>query len=313
MRAWGCAARATRGGPDDSIRRVEPDAIVPGHACIRVDGLSVRFVRGLFRRTSVEALRDVRLEVARGEVVAVLGPNGSGKTTLFRTLVGECRASAGRAEVLGCPPGSRALVGRVGLQPDGKIPYPDYRARDFLRHIGLLFGLDRDALQRRIAELGDALDLSAVAARRVGTLSTGMQKRLALAAALLSAPEVLLLDEPTSGLDPIGSRLVLDLLRAEARRGTTVLMASHRLDEVHQIADRAVVLIGGRVVADGTLDDVLGGVDVQWTLRCASDELRARLEATARDGGALSLGWLRARRDPHEVFRDLGAGRVGQS
>lgn len=310
MREWGCAARATRRGSDDSIRRVEPDAIVPGHACIRVDGLSVRFVRGFVRRTSVEALRDVRFEVARGEVVAILGPNGSGKTTLFRALVGECRASAGRAEVLGCPPGSRELVGRVGLQPDGRIPYPDYRARDFLRHIGLLLGLDGDVLHGRIVEMSDALDLSTVVSRRVGTLSTGMQQRLALAAALLSSPEVLLLDEPTSGLDPIGSRLVLDLLRTEAARGTTVLMASHRLDEVHQIAGRAIVLIGGRVVADGSLDDVLGGDDAQWTLRGTTDALRARLEDTAREGGALSLGWQRARRDPHEVFRDLGAGRA---
>jgi ABC-2 type transport system ATP-binding protein len=290
---------------------VEPDAIVPGHARIRVEDLSVRFVTGLFRRAAVHALTEVDFAAGEGEVVAILGPNGSGKTTLFRSLVGECRPAAGRIEVLGAAPGSRGLVGRVGLQPDGPIPYPAFRAADFLHHIGLLLGLARDVRQQKIRALERELDLAPFAARRIGGLSTGIQQRLALAAALLSEPDVLLLDEPTSGLDPIGSRLVLDLLRAEAQRGTTVLMASHRLDEVHQIASRVVVLLGGRVVADGTPDAVLGGSDATWTLRSVTPELRAQLEDTARAAGAEPLGWQRARRDPFEVFRDLGAGRAG--
>lgn len=288
---------------------MEPDAILPGPARICVEGLSVRFATGRFRRVTVEALSGVDLRVDAGEVTAILGPNGSGKTTLFRSLVGECRAAAGRITVLGHAPGSRPLVGRVGLQPDGPIPYPNFRAADFLQHIGLLLGLDRGVRGDRIERVTDALDLGRVSKQRIGGLSTGMQQRLALAAALLSSPDVLLLDEPTSGLDPIGSRLVLDLLRIEAQRGTTVLMASHRLDEVHQIASRAAVLLDGRIVADGTLDAVLGGPDEQWTLRGLTPELRARLETAAADGGATSLGWQRVRRDPHEVFRALGAGR----
>ncbi|MGA0867998.1 MAG: ABC transporter ATP-binding protein [Planctomycetota bacterium] len=286
---------------------MEPDAILPGPARICVEGLSVQFVTGRFRRTTVDALTRVDLHAVRGEVVAILGPNGSGKTTLFRTLVGECRPREGHVEVLGDRPGSRGLVGRIGLQPDGPIPYPGFRAIDFLHHIGLLLGLERAWRHEQIERLTDALALAPIARRRIGGLSTGMQQRLALAAALLSAPDVLLLDEPTSGLDPIGSRLVLDLLRAEAERGTTVLMASHRLDEVHQIADRVVILLSGRVVADGSLDVVLGGSDAQWTLRGVTPALRAKLEAVAEDGGAVSLGWQRVRRDPHEVFRSLGA------
>jgi ABC-2 type transport system ATP-binding protein len=270
---------------------------------LTVERLSVRFRAGLGR--SVDALRELDLAVGPGEILGVLGPNGSGKTTLFRVLCGEIRPSAGRAAVLGAAPGARGLRTRVGYQPDGPVPFPAFRAAALLRYFGGLLGLPRSGLASRVAALLERVGLAEVAGRRVGALSTGMQKRLALDAALLADPELLLLDEPTAGLDPFGSRIVLELLRETAAAGTAVVMASHRLDEVEEIAGRVVLLHRGAKVAEGPLDELLGGDSELLEVRGASASGRAAVEASARAAGMQVAGWSRRRRHPFELFRQL--------
>ena len=215
------------------------------------------FRRGLPSK-AVRALRELDLEVHPGQVVGVLGPNGSGKTTLLQVLSGTLRPTAGTVRVLGRAPTDRALVQRVGFQPEGPLPFSTLSARDFLIFIADMMELPAAEVRQRADDWLGRLGLTEVARRPLGTFSTGMTRRLALAAAMLADPEVLLLDEPTSGLDPHGSLAVRDLVQAAAARGAAVLMASHDLQEVEQVCDTVYLLSGGRCRTHGRLDDLLG-------------------------------------------------------
>lgn len=223
---------------------------------VAVSQLSVRY-RGGFRSPGVQALSTVDLEVPAGAIVGILGPNGSGKTTLLKVLCGLVRPDTGTVQVLGSHPRDRALVPRVGYQAEGSLPFPGLSGPDFLRYMGALMGLDRELVEERTRHWIERLDLVHAGRRPLGKFSQGMSRRLALAAALLSGPEVLILDEPTSGLDPHGSLEVIRILEEVAGRGTAVIMASHHLQEVEQLCGRIAVLHEGRIVASGSLDELL--------------------------------------------------------
>lgn len=224
---------------------------------IEVDDLTVCYRS--FGSRPVTALDGVTLRVQPGEIVGVLGPNGSGKSSLLGVLAGSTTASRGRVRVLGRPPTDRELVTRVGFQAEGPLPFRTSSSRAYLRRMAVLTGIPRRHSAPRIATLLADVGLGADASRRsVSKLSTGMARRLALAAALLPDPQVLLLDEPTSGLDPDGSLLIIDMLRARAQAGGTIVLASHHLQEVEQVCTRLVMLDAGRKVAEGSFDDLLG-------------------------------------------------------
>lgn len=272
---------------------------------IEAVGVGVRFGRGSPRAPRIEALRGVDLRCARGEVVGLLGPNGSGKTTLLRVLCGDLRAAAGTARVLGLDPADPRLVRRLGFQPDEPPPFAALGPLEILSHLGALAGLDRRAVRDRAEELLERLGLADVRRRALGGFSTGMKKRAAIACALLTEPEVLLLDEPTSGLDPAGSALVLEVLNEQRRRGVTVLMASHRLDEIEQACDRVVILAKGTVRREGVLDDLLGTGVEALGVRGADAAARLAIEAAARAAGAEVVGWSPQRRHLFGFLREL--------
>ncbi|MHC4513945.1 MAG: ABC transporter ATP-binding protein [Planctomycetota bacterium] len=254
-------------------------------ALISVRDLSVTFYTGL-RKPRVHALRGLDLEVQAGEIVSVLGPNGSGKTTLLRVLAGVQRPSKGYASVLERHPTDRWLVRQVGFQPDEALPFPTLTGLEFLLYLGSLMGLLRTEGKARALHWLQRLSLGDAGSRLVGQYSTGMQRRLAVAAAMLAGPEVLLLDEPTSGLDPEGSLLVMELLREHRQRGGTTLMASHHLQEVEQISSRVVVLSEGRKVAAGTLAELLATGDQRLVVRdLDAAGLAAVEEAVGKAGG----------------------------
>ena len=216
-------------------------------------------------------------EVRAGRVTGFLGPNGAGKTTTLRMILGLIRADAGTAsfdgrryEDLDHP--SR----RVGAVLEDASFHPGRTARNHLR---VLAAAGRHS-GGRVAEVLAEVGLTAAADRRVKGYSTGMRQRLAIAAALLGDPEVLILDEPSNGLDPPGIRWVRDLLLAQARRGRTVLVSSHLLSEVAQSVDDVVVIAGGILRASGPLERVLGGTDGPVT--------RVRSADAGRLAGALS-------------------------
>jgi ABC-2 type transport system ATP-binding protein len=254
----------------------------------------------------IEALRGVHLTVAPGEIVGLLGPNGSGKTTLLRVLAGELRRDRGHVRLLDQPPGAAALVPLVGYAPEGPLPLPRLSGAELLGMLGALLGMPPARVRARATALLGQLGLAPAAQRPHRTYSTGMRRRLAIAAALLAEPRVLLLDEPSAGLDPSGSLQLQELLRAQRAAGVAILLASHRLDEVEQLCDRVCLLDAGRVHAEGPLDSLLGTGDWTLTLRGLTPAARAELEQQVARHGAELVASRPARRHLNELFRELG-------
>lgn len=195
------------------------------------------------------ALQNVNLQVRAGEIVALLGPNGAGKSTLLRVLATLAQATFGAVEVAGCSlpeqgPGARGRIGYVGHQP---LLYDDLSAEQNLAFFAGLYGIENAG--RRIDLLLGQFDLAARRAEPVRNFSRGMQQRLAIARAVLHKPAVLLLDEPHSGLDREAAAILDKLLRAQAKGGAAILIATHDLNRVLGLAHRVEVLAAGRLIA----------------------------------------------------------------
>jgi ABC-2 type transport system ATP-binding protein len=228
--------------------------------------------RGLTKRYGggVLAVQDLALTVRRGEVYGFLGPNGAGKTTTLRMLVGLIRPTSGEAVVAGARPGSPESLARLGAMVETPAFWPYLSGRDNLRLLARYCRVG----DRRVAAVLDEVELSERADRAVSTYSTGMKQRLGVAAALLKNPDLLILDEPTSGLDPQGMADFRDLITRIGQGDRTVLLSSHLLNEVEQICTRVGVISKGRMVAEGSIDEIRGGAEL--IVRAAPAE-RARL------------------------------------
>jgi ABC-2 type transport system ATP-binding protein len=248
-------------------------------AAIEFDGLSKRFGK-------VHAVRDLSFNVQRGRVTGFLGPNGAGKSTTLRMLLGLVHPNAGSASFGGLRyeqlPHPSAHVGAV-LEEASFHP-----GRSGRNHLRVLAAAGRHP-ESRVAEVLELVGLAGAAGRRVKGYSMGMRQRLAIAAALLGEPEVLILDEPTNGLDPPGIRWMRDLVRAEAARGRAVLVSSHLLSEVAQSVDDVVVISHGTLRGAGTLESVLGGSDGPVT-RVRAPEGERLAEALRRGGHTVDGG-----------------------
>jgi len=203
----------------------------------------------------VTAVDDLSFTVAPGRVTGFLGPNGAGKSTTLRMLLGLARPTAGTATIDGRPYRElRDPLRRVGALMHPDVFHPGRSGRAALRLVARPAGIG----STRVEEVLDLVDLGGAARRRVRGYSTGMRQRLALAAALLGDPRVLILDEPTSGLDPEGVHWLRGLLRRLAAEGRTVLVSSHQLAELAQTIDDVIVINRGRLVASGPMADLLG-------------------------------------------------------
>ena len=245
-------------------------------------------VRGLTKRYGATvAVDDLSFEVESGKITAFLGPNGAGKTTTMRILLGLAAADAGEALVLGRS--YRELdrpALRVGSLLDGAGFHPSRTARNHLRVLAAASALPR----RRIEEVLHAVGLTEAADRKVGGFSLGMRRRLGLASALLGEPEVLVLDEPANGLDPPGIRWLRQSLKSFADSGGTVFVSSHVLAEVAQTADNAIVIKGGKLVTQTSVEQLTAGrtVSVRTSdperLRRALEPLGTRVQLTGPDG-----------------------------
>ncbi len=217
--------------------------------------------RGLTRRFGKQTAVDaIDLAVPRGSVYGFLGPNGSGKTTTIRMLLGLIRPDGGRIEVLGerVPDHANRVLARVGALIEGPAFHPYVSGRQNLRRLDLADATaDPRTSDRRIDEALARVGLAAAAGKRYRNYSLGMKQRLGLAAALLQPRDLLVLDEPTNGLDPQGTREIRRLVRELADDGTTVLVSSHLLSEIEQVATHVGMMSGGRLLRQGTLTDVL--------------------------------------------------------
>ena len=225
---------------------------------------------------AVTALGGLDLAVPGGSVCALLGPNGAGKTTAVRILATLTRPDAGRAAVAGHdvarqPRQVRASIGLVGQQA---AVDDDLTGEENLVILGLMYHLGRRAARQRAASLLAEFQLAEAGGRLVKTWSGGMRRRLDLMASLIVAPAVLILDEPTTGLDPRSRAEIWSAVRGLARGGTTVLLSTQYLAEADQIADKVVIIDGGRAVAQGRPDDL-------------KDAIGARVDIVLADGADL--------------------------
>jgi ABC-type multidrug transport system ATPase subunit len=209
-------------------------------------------------RGGATALLDVSFHLNDG-IVGLVGPNGAGKSSLMRILATVARPSAGsvRWDGVDVVRNPRALRTMLGYLPQDAGVYPHLDAREFLRYIAALKGLDARRTREQTNELIESLDLAAVAKRPLGTLSGGNRQRVAIASALLGDPQLLIVDEPTVGLDPEQRIRFRDLISALGR-DRIVLLSTHIVSDLESTADRLIVMAGGRIVADGTRDAVVG-------------------------------------------------------
>jgi ABC-2 type transport system ATP-binding protein len=261
-----------------------------------------------YGRTS--ALTDVSFEVDRGELIGLLGPNGAGKTTVIKLLLGLVRPTSGGGLVLGAPFGDRAARSRIGYLPELFRYQPWMTAREVLRLHTQLARMPRPG--RRVA-VDDALAVVGLVDRadsRVGGFSKGMQQRLGLGVALLGQPDLILLDEPTSALDPMGRMDVRAIIRSAADRGATIVLNSHLLTEVERVCDRVVILDRGRIVAAGSLDEIVpsDGVRLQVTPTDLAISVAASFGPCEADGDWLAVRPLAAARIPELVAAIVAAG-----
>ncbi len=216
-------------------------------------------VRNLHKRFgTVTAVEDVSFSAADGVVTGLLGPNGAGKTTTLRMLYTLIQPDRGSALVDGIDVAERPMDVRraIGVLPDSRGLYPRLTAREHARYAGELHGLSGPILDKRVEELVELLDMTDIADRRTEGFSQGERMKVALARALVHGPRNVLLDEPTNGLDVMSTRAVRTLIRRLKAQGHCVLFSSHVMQEVAALCDRIVVVARGRVVAEGTPDEL---------------------------------------------------------
>ena len=212
--------------------------------------------RDFWLRPTVAAVDGLSLEVRGGEVFGLLGPNGSGKSTTIKMILGLLDPSGGSVKLFGKSPRSVEARKRLGYLPELSYLHPFLTAKETLMYYAGLCGLNRKVAAERTRQLLEMVGLKDVAKRPVGGFSKGMARRVALAAALIGKPELLVLDEPTSGLDPVSTKEVKTLVKALAAGGMTVLMTSHLLADAEDICDRVMILNHGKSVAEGRVDEL---------------------------------------------------------
>jgi sodium transport system ATP-binding protein len=218
----------------------------------------IRITHARKRFGTVTAVDGVSFVAEDGAITGLLGPNGAGKTTTLRMLYAVMQPDSGRVEVdeVDAVAEPQRAQERLGVLPDGFGLYPRLTAREHLEYFGALHGLSGGRLARRINELLDLLDMRAIADRRTAGFSHGERTKVALARAIVHAPRNVLLDEPTNGLDVMSTRAVRGLVRRLRDEGRCVLFSSHVMQEVSALCDSIVVIAAGRVVAQGTPDEL---------------------------------------------------------
>ena len=202
---------------------------------------------------SVQALKGVSFEIERGDIVAILGPNGAGKTTLIDTVLGLSKPDSGSTSLFGLTASeaiAKSLVGVV-MQTGGLLP--NVSVRDTVSEVAAAF-----PKHIPVAQVLEEANLADIASRKVGKCSGGEMQRIRFALALLGAPDLLILDEPTAGMDPRSRRDFWTTMESQAKRGRTIIFATHYLEEAEHFAKRVIFMNEGEVVADGTVDEVRG-------------------------------------------------------
>ena len=283
-------------------------ASASSHRGVIVEAVGLTKVfRDFWMRTKARAVDRIDFEIRPNEIFGLLGPNGSGKSTTIKMILGLLHKTSGRLLVFGRDPSDVMVKKYIGFLPEESYLYRYLSARETLDYYGRLFGIARKIRRRRTDELLEMVGLAQVSHRAVGEFSKGMIRRIGIAQALINDPEFLILDEPTSGLDPIGTRQVKDLLIDLRRRGKTILLSSHLLADVEDVCDRMVMLYGGRIRAEGTVEELLADTrhTVIQTPRL-KEETIARIERVLQESEGFAIESVRAPRQRLEqLFLDI--------
>ena len=219
--------------------------------------------QGLTRRFgSFTAVDDVSFQVAPGQFFGFLGPNGAGKSTTIKMLTGLLEPTSGNIQILGQTFNASALdlKRQIGVVPEGMALLTRLTASEYLRFVGRMYGLDRDTTNRRSAELLDFMQLANEPKKLIADFSHGMQKKLALAAAVIHGPRVLFLDEPFEGVDAIAAGTLKSMLQGMIHRGSTIFLTSHVLEIVERLCSHVAIIHKGKLVANGSLEELRAGV-----------------------------------------------------
>jgi len=256
--------------------------------------------RGLTRRFGeLTAVDDVTFSVAQGQFFGFLGPNGAGKSTTNKMLTGLLEPSAGAIEILGQPfaAGSLDLKRQIGVVPEGMALFGRLTAPEYLRFVGRMYGLDRETANQRTDELLDFMQLSNETRKLVTDFSHGMQKKLALAAAVIHGPKVLFLDEPFEGVDAIAAGMLKAMLQRMISRGVTIFLTTHVLEIVERLCSHVAIISQGRLVANGSLDELRTGVasslpGLEQGQRLTLEQIFLSIVGAAGQESAQELSWL---------------------
>ena len=222
--------------------------------------------QGLTRRFGeLVAVEDVNLRVAPGQFFGFLGPNGAGKSTTIKMLTGLLAPTAGRIEILGLDLAAQGIEVKrqIGVVPEGMALFGRLTGAEYLNFVGRMYGLDRETAAKRAAELLDFMQLADQPKKLVTDYSHGMQKKLALAAAVIHGPKILFLDEPFEGVDAIASGTLKAMLQRMISRGATIFLTSHVLEIVERLCSHLAIIHRGRLVAQGSLEELRAGVEAQ--------------------------------------------------
>jgi ABC-2 type transport system ATP-binding protein len=262
-------------------------------AAIQTHGLTRRF-------GALTAVDDVTLSVAPGQFFGFLGPNGAGKSTTIKMLTGLLEPSAGTIEILGLPFSASALElkRQIGVVPEGMALMGRLTAPEYLRFVGRMYGLDKATTNQRTDELLEFMKLADESRKLVTDFSHGMQKKLALAAAVIHGPKVLFLDEPFEGVDAIAAGMLKSMLTGMINRGATIFLTTHVLEIVERLCSHVAIISQGRLVANGSIEALRAGV--ASTLPGVGQEQRLTLEeiflsivgADVQQEPAQELTWL---------------------
>jgi ABC-2 type transport system ATP-binding protein len=237
-------------------------------AAISTQGLTRRFGQ-------LTAVEDVNLCVAPGQFFGFLGPNGAGKSTTIKMLTGLLAPSAGRIEILGLDLVDNAIEVKrqIGVVPEGMALFGRLTGSEYLNFVGRMYGLDRETAAKRSLELLEFMQLGEQPKKLVTDYSHGMQKKLALAAAVIHGPKVLFLDEPFEGVDAIASGTLKAMLQRMISRGATIFLTSHVLEIVERLCSHLAIIHRGRLVAQGSLEELRAGVEAQAAAALPASEV----------------------------------------
>ncbi len=260
--------------PKSAVTVVKESAVTPAAGAsviLRVKGLSKKF-------DDVIAVERLDLEVPVGSMYGIVGPNGAGKTTTLSMITGLLRPDSGSVNVHGADVWSDPVVAKrnIGVLPDRLRLFDRLTGSQVLYYAGILRGLDAATVRKRSADLAGAFGLEDAMGRLVTDYSAGMSKKIALAAAMIHSPRLLVLDEPFESVDPVSAATVTEILRSYVEFGGTVLLSSHSMDFVQRICDRVAVIVGGVILADGTMAAVRNGRTLEERfVELAGDRKRA--------------------------------------